>query len=138
MRNDRNGHGKLCDTRDSWVAKRAERIQQAIINILEDDGQIDEYDNTIDPDASEDLPAFYVFMQARTGKHTTKGWGEAFAAYIRKQKLGEVTASKRRKNPGHATTVTVFTWALNRTALVRWAKAYLKAPSTKSKLRRFR
>jgi len=64
-----------------------------------------------------------VFSEARDGNG---GYGERFAAYIKKNKLGDVVASQRRVNPNSGNQVKLWVWTLNKQALVKWAAANIK------------
>jgi hypothetical protein len=64
-----------------------------------------------------------VFSEAKDG---AGAYGEQFAAYIKKNKLGDVVASQRRVNPNSGNQVKLWVWTLNKQELVKWAAKNIK------------
>lgn len=79
-----------------------------------------------DPLLSMEVPGLITFTGVVRCRHKDRdcktGYGEAFAAFIRKNRLGTVTASAMRPNrinhPEH--TVRLWVWAPSPRNLVRW------------------
>lgn len=70
-----------------------------------------------------------VFSEAKDG---SGAYGERFAAYIRRNNLGDVVASGRRVNPNSGNQVKCWVWTLNKRALMAWANKNIKqAPGTR-------
>lgn len=59
-----------------------------------------------------------VFSEAKDG---SGNYGENFAAFIRRHRLGTVVASQRRRNPNSGNLLKFWVWTLNKRGLVRWA-----------------
>jgi len=59
-----------------------------------------------------------IFSEARDG---AGDYGERFAAFIRRNKLGDVVASLRRVNPNSGNQVKCWVWTLNKPNLMAWA-----------------
>jgi len=62
--------------------------------------------------------AFAIFSEAGSGAT----YGTKFAAYITKNKLGEVTEVPGKRNPNSGNNVRPFVWALDAKALQTWAQ----------------
>lgn len=54
-------------------------------------------------------------------------YGESFATYIRRNKLGTVIASERRVNPNSGNRVKFWVWTLHKQNLVNWANRNTEA-----------
>lgn len=69
-----------------------------------------------------------VFSQAYVPGRTSKtGYGDRLMAFIEEHNLGTVVRGRTNTNPNSGNRLTVFLWAVNRAALVRWYNATLKA-----------
>lgn len=65
-----------------------------------------------------------IFSEAKNG---SGNYGERFAAYIRRNNLGDVVASGRRVNPNSGNQVKCWVWTLNKRALIAWANKNIKS-----------
>lgn len=61
----------------------------------------------------------HVIFSEANNEH--RRYGENFATYIRRNKLGTVVASERRVNPNSGNQVKFWVWTLNKHNLVDWA-----------------
>lgn len=65
----------------------------------------------------DDFPAFLSFTGVMK-----YGYGQEFANFIRKNKLGTVRESVARVNPNSGNRIKMWIWAVNRTAMRKWYK----------------
>lgn len=56
----------------------------------------------------------------------TYGYGHRLAAYIKKNKLGNITVSKTATNPNTENPITVFLWTINKAGLERFWSVKIK------------
>jgi hypothetical protein len=70
--------------------------------------------------------AFILFTAAGGGgvEAAAKGYWHRLRHYIEEQKLGEIVEGPPRRNPNTGNWVIVYIWALDRDALVAWAKKH--------------
>lgn len=63
----------------------------------------------------------HAVFTAATGKND---YGEKFAAFILRNKLGTVTPSQRRNNPNSGNPLKVWVWTLHQTNVKKWAQKH--------------
>lgn len=98
------------------IAANSENVVRETDNWNE---KTDEYEPIVEVDEDE-IPTFYLMVQAQSRRTRAKGWVERFAAYLQKEGLGSVCQSEPRINASSSNRVIVFTWAVNKPALAKW------------------
>jgi hypothetical protein len=69
------------------------------------------------------LVCSHVIFSAADGAND---YGDKFAAYIRRHKLGTIAISRRLTNPNSGNPLKVWVWSINKTALLAWARKHIK------------
>lgn len=65
---------------------------------------------------------FAVFSQASQPMGKQASYGERFATYLTKMKLGEVTETATHVNPNSGNNLKVWVWAVDHDAMIEWMK----------------
>ena len=66
--------------------------------------------------------AFIAFTEASYSFQTESTYGKDFKKFIEKNKLGDVTETKSKRNPNSGNKLITFVWAVKPTNLKNWYK----------------